>query len=55
MLAVPPVAVARSQPTADEPECEGQLAELVRLSRNAAPNSAAQFRLHEEIDRIVWR
>ena len=32
-----------------------ELVQLVRLSRNADPGGAAQFRLREEIDQVVYR
>ena len=34
-------------------QCE--LVQLVRLSQNADPGGAAQFRLREEIDQVVYR
>ena len=34
---------------------QGELVQLVRLSQNADPGSAAKFRLREEIDQVVYR
>jgi len=35
-------------------ECQSELSQLVRLSQNAHPGGAAQFRLREAIDHIVY-
>jgi len=50
----PDAVQAHSAPTAHGQRCDSELAALVRLSRNARSDSAAQFRLHEEIDRLAW-
>ena len=47
-------AAGRAVVSAGQEGSTGELVYLIRLARNAQPDSAAHFRLIEEIDGVVW-